>query len=403
MNRLLHTPEGVRDIYNEECFRKKEILSKLTESISSFGYDAIQTPSFEFFDVFSNEIGTTPSKDLFKFFDREGNTLVLRPDFTPSIARCAATYFSSNVAPIRLYYEGNIFINNHSYQGRLKENTQLGAEYIGENTIDADSEILSMVVYTLKAAELKNFQISLSHSGIFRGLMKYGEFEVEDEEIILDLIRNKNFFGLDEILTQKNIDASLKNIFMNLSEMFNTPQEWEELLIDAKEYPEIYDAFVYLKDLDHLLKLYGVDSYISYELGLVSHYNYYTGIIFSGYTYGSGQPIVSGGRYDELISNFGKRAPAIGFALDVDALLIAMERQKIAPQIKSNKFICFYQPKDIQKAIQFATEKRNMGEAVLLLRMSSVYTTQFIQQLEEQHREVVFIEDTHSAEEINHE
>ena len=143
---LLHTPEGVRDIYNEECEKKLLLQSDLLGILKGYGYHPIQTPTFEFFDIFGKEIGTTPSKELYKFFDREGNTLVLRPDMTPSIARAAAKYFMDEDMPIRLCYMGNTFINNSSYQGRLKESTQLGAELIGDSTVDADAEILSMVV-----------------------------------------------------------------------------------------------------------------------------------------------------------------------------------------------------------------------------------------------------------------
>ena len=116
--RLLHTPEGVRDIYSDECKKKQVLQRTLKQAIECYGYQIIQTPTFEFFDIFGREIGTTPSKDLYKFFDREGNTLVLRPDMTPSVARAAAMYFGEEGMPIRLYYMGSTFINNSSYQDR---------------------------------------------------------------------------------------------------------------------------------------------------------------------------------------------------------------------------------------------------------------------------------------------
>ena len=129
--KLVHTPEGVRDIYGEEYAKKLRIESLIMENIRSYGYEDIQTPTFEFFDVFSKEVGTTPSRELYKFFDKEGNTLVLRPDFTPSIARCAAKYFPETDVPVRFCYMGNIFTNNSNLQGKLKEATQMGAELIG--------------------------------------------------------------------------------------------------------------------------------------------------------------------------------------------------------------------------------------------------------------------------------
>ena len=108
---LLHTPDGVRDLYGEELNQKISISSLILNTISRYGYERIDTPAFEYFDVFSKDIGTIPSKDLYKFFDKEGNTLVLRPDFTPSVARCAAKYFSDSDLPLRFSYTGNTFIN----------------------------------------------------------------------------------------------------------------------------------------------------------------------------------------------------------------------------------------------------------------------------------------------------
>ena len=128
--KLLHTPEGVRDIYGKEYAGKLHVERQLRECIRLYGYEDIQTPTFEFFDVFSREIGTTPSKELYKFFDKEGNTLVLRPDFTPSIARCAAKYFCEERLSLRFSYIGNTFTNTSNLQGKLKEVTQMGAELI---------------------------------------------------------------------------------------------------------------------------------------------------------------------------------------------------------------------------------------------------------------------------------
>ena len=147
MNRkLLHTPEGVRDIYNSECEKKIFLQDLLHDTIKKYGYHAIQTPTFEYFDIFSREIGTTPSKELYKFFDKEGETLVLRPDITPSVARCVAKYYMDEENPIRLSYMGNTFINQANYQGRLKETTQIGAELINDDSVYADGEIIALVI-----------------------------------------------------------------------------------------------------------------------------------------------------------------------------------------------------------------------------------------------------------------
>lgn len=365
-NKRLHTPEGVRDIYNDECEKKHYILDRMRQVIQSYGYRFIETPTFEFFDIFGQEVGTTPSKDLYKFFDREGNTLVLRPDMTPSIARAASKYFPIETEPVRLCYEGNVFINNNSYQGRLKESTQLGVEFIGENSVDADGEIIALVVNNLKAAGLEQFQISIGHADLFRQLMKAADFDAEAEETLRDLILNKNFFGVDEFLERHQVTDDLRSLFSMLGKMYASPKEWAGMNEIALRFPGVADALSYLQELYELLEVYDVTKYVSFELGLISSYSYYIGILFSGYTFGSGEPIVKGGRYDGLLSYFGKEAPAIGFALMVDQLLLALERQKIAISAGQEAEIILYTPQQRKIAATTAEELRNAGKIVRL-------------------------------------
>ena len=359
-NKRLHTPEGVRDIYNDECEKKHYILDRMRQVIQSYGYRFIETPTFEFFDIFGQEVGTTPSKDLYKFFDREGNTLVLRPDMTPSIARAASKYFPIETEPVRLCYEGNVFINNNSYQGRLKESTQLGVEFIGENSVDADGEIIALVVNNLKAAGLEQFQISIGHA----------DLDAEAEETLRDLILNKNFFGVDEFLERHQVTDDLRSLFSMLGKMYASPKEWAGMNEIALRFPGVADALSYLQELYELLEVYDVTKYVSFELGLISSYSYYTGILFSGYTFGSGEPIVKGGRYDGLLSYFGKEAPAIGFALMVDQLLLALERQKIAISAGQEAEIILYTPQQRKIAATTAEELRNAGKIVRLHLMN---------------------------------
>ena len=132
---------------------------------------------------------------------------------------------------------------------------------------------------------------------------------------------------------------------------------------------EIEDALMYMKKLYEILEIYGVSKYVSFEMGLISSYQYYTGILFSGYTFGSGEPIVKGGRYDGLLSYFGKEAPAIGFALMVDQLLIALERQNINLQKPIEQEVILYTKENRKIAVATAEELRNHGKVVTMVRM----------------------------------
>ena len=364
---LLHTPEGVRDIYNDECEKKLILQDDLLKVQKQYGYHPIQTPTFEFFDTFGREIGTTPSKDLYKFFDREGNTLVLRPDITPSIARCAAMYFSEENMPIRLCYMGNTFLNNSSYQGRLKESTQLGAELLGDSTVDADAEIIAMVIDCLKKAGLKEFQLSVGHAEFFRGLTEAAGLNEEQEEELHDLISNKNYFGVTEFAETLNLNDNLKALFGMLGNLYTGADELQSAKKYAAAYPRILTAIERLEELHQVLKIYGIDKYVSVELGIVSNYQYYTGIIFAGYTFGSGEPIVKGGRYDELLTYFGKESASIGFAIVIDQLMAALSRQKIEIPVQYQNELIIYDAKMRSEAIKKAVELRADGGNVELM------------------------------------
>ena len=175
MDRLIHTPEGVRDVYNQECTKKLYLENQIEQVFHAFGYQDIETPTFEFFDVFGREVGTTPSRELYKFFDRDGNTLVLRPDFTPSIARAASMYFMEETMPIRLCYRGSSFVNSSSYQGRLKESTQMGVELLNDDSAMADAEIIAMAPRS--CWQNRTFEvICLKHSVMFRNCSEMQRF-----------------------------------------------------------------------------------------------------------------------------------------------------------------------------------------------------------------------------------
>lgn len=364
---LLHTPEGVRDIYNGECARKLVLQNRLRDVCTRYGYSDIQTPSFEFFDVFSKERGSVPSTELFKFFDRYGNTLVLRPDMTPAIARTAAKYFGEHVLPLKLCYVGNTFINvSKYYQGKLKENTTIGAELIGDASIDADFEIISMVVDCMKNAGLKEFQVEVGNVMFFKGLLNAAGIDGEEEEILVSLIQEKNYFGVEELLCSLKIDTHIADVLLELPQLFGSV----EVLDKARRLTDIPDCLASidrLYQLYELLKITGADQYISFDLGALSNHAYYTGIIFHAYTFGTGEPVVNGGRYDQLIGQFGGDKASIGFSITLDSLMAAITRQQLEIPVDINGVLLVYEPQDLIGAIAAADRMRRQDCRVCMI------------------------------------
>lgn len=366
---LLHTPEGVRDIYNGECARKLAVQERMHQVLRSHGFHDIQTPMFEFFDIFNKERGTVASKNMYKFFDREGNTLVLRPDITPSIARCVAKYYKEEEMPIRLCYMGNTFINNSSYQGKLKEATQLGAELINDDTSDADAEMIALTIECLLQSGLKEFQVEVGHADFFMGLVEEAKFGEEEITELKSLMLSKNLFGVETLIFEKEMSEDLKELFMKLPALFGTVENLEYAKSKTKNEKALH-AIERLEKLYAILETYGLSDYVTFDLGMLSKYNYYTGIIFRAFTYGNGEPIVNGGRYGNLVEQFGKKAPAIGVAIEVDQLMAALSRQKIE-ETEEKDVLVLYPSDERKSAILFANKLREEGKNVALIRKSS--------------------------------
>lgn len=365
MQRIFHTPEGVRDIYSQECSRKQKLQEKLHRVFHQYGFEDIETPTFEYFEVFSKEVGTIPSRELYKFFDREGNTLVLRPDFTPSVSRACATYFNPEKEVVSLCYTGNTFINNSSFRGRLKETTQMGVERMGDDSPEADAEILAMTVECLLAAGLTEFQVSVGQVDYYKAIFAQTGMSQKEEEELRELISQKNYFGVEELVKNKNMDKSLARVLSQLPQMFGSTEVLEKAK-SLTDNPQALKAVARMEEIYELLKVYGYEKYITFDFAMLSKYHYYTGIIFQAYTYGTGEALIKGGRYNQLMKHFGKPAASIGFAIVVDNLLMALSRQKIEMEEEEGVTVITYRKENRIQAIQKAKELRAQGRNVAL-------------------------------------
>ena len=367
MKKVLHTPEGVRDIYNVECGKRLALEGRLKKVFHLHGYHDIQPPTFEYFDVFGKEIGTIPSKDLYKFFDKDGNTLALRPDITPSIARAVATLFKEEELPIRLCYTGNTFVNHSNYQGRLRETTQMGAELMGDDSVEADAEMLALVIESLLTIGLKEFQLNVGNVDFFQSLIEDACLDEEAEERVRELINNRNYFGVEEFLESIQVKRSSKEAFAALNELVGGV----DILVHAKNIAPNSKGVMAIRRLEKIydtLRLYGVEKFVNFDLSMTGTYGYYTGIIFRGYTFGTGDAIVKGGRYDHLIEKFGKQSPSIGFAIVLDELMNALTRQKIRIVYTRKNTMIVYDEGKQREAIALAKDFRRKAKNAELIK-----------------------------------
>ena len=369
MENLLHTPEGVRDIYDDECKKKLKVLDKLHHVLSLHSYSDIETPTFEFFDIFNQDKGSATSNEMYKFFDRENNTLVLRPDITPGIARCVAKYYNDEAFPIRLCYQGKTFFNTRGHQGKLNEITQIGCELINDDSSAADAEVIATAIDCFKASGLTEFQIEIGEVEFFKGVIGEASLTAEEEDEIRKCIHNRNFFALESFIKDINMPENVRKVLLSFDQLFGGI----EMLENAKK---LVTNEMSINAIDRLSKVYkalsysGYEKYVCFDFSLLSRYEYYTGIVFRGYTYGTGDAVVKGGRYNNLLNKYGKDAPAIGFAFYIDDLMMALSRQKIEVEIDNAGSIIIYDIEQQKAAIELAGYMRKSGKKIELIRKS---------------------------------
>ncbi|MEG2670053.1 MAG: ATP phosphoribosyltransferase regulatory subunit, partial [Oscillospiraceae bacterium] len=214
LGKITHTPEGLADILCDECELKFKIEQSTREIFKTYGYKMVQTPTFEYYDVY--DISTpTKAENMFKFFDTNGRMLALRPDFTTSIARMAATKPIGNELPLKLSYSGSAFRNEENFsQARQREFTQLGVEFMGDARPEADAEIIEIAINTLLKAGIKQFQIDIGQVEFFKGLVEDAGLDIAQVDTFRELIDGKDFIGIENVLDEYNLNSHLRDIFL---------------------------------------------------------------------------------------------------------------------------------------------------------------------------------------------
>ena len=242
----------------------------------------------------------------------------------------------------------------------------MGAELIGDDSVYADAEMIMMVIDTLRASGLSKFQVSIGEVEYFKGICRHAGLDSETEMALRDYISEKNFFAAEELMIEKGISERDREAVLQVREFCQV----EETLTRAKELAPnemSRSAIARLEELYALLKEYGVEEYVSFDLGMLSKFHYYTGVIFKAYTYGVGDAIVTGGRYDTLLGRFGKDAAAIGFMVLIDDLMEALFRQGIEIEVAENRQTLYYDKNNYSEKLSEAITLRQQGVCVSMV------------------------------------
>lgn len=305
---------------------KNQLIQQLKKGFTTYGYEQVHTPTFEDYDMYASIQNTLNTDEMIKVIDRTGKILVLRPDGTIPITRLTASE-RRNGEEDRLFYIFNVY--RQLEEEANKESTQAGVELFGNKEPEADAEVISLAVHTLKELGFQNFKLEIGHAGFFKELIEKANLSTQNLEALQELIQSKNMVEMKPFLAQLDMPQELEDAFYAIPLLYGKPEavlDETQSIIQNKRMQAILSHLTTVMDV---LQDDGSLEYITLNLGLINNMDYYTDIIFQGFVDKIGKPVLMGGRYDQLSEEFGKQMPAIGFAYEVDALLQAMKQHQL--------------------------------------------------------------------------
>lgn len=377
-------PVGVRDYLPETVRQLRVAEERVGNLFRVWGYDEVMTPTLEYHDTVGGASSTLNNK-LFKLLDKHGQTLVLRPDMTTPIARVVSSVLKNEPLPLRLSYAAHIFRAQEEEAGRNAEFRQMGAELIGDASPDGDAEMIALAIAALKTCYVKPFKLAIGHVGFLNAFL---EQHVRDEAVLEQLqskLNEHDYVGYRQLVEQLPLDGRMRRRLNDLLLSRGGGEMLRERLDEARS-PEERAALRHLQELWEALEVYGAAPFVMLDLSLVGKMNYYTGVYFEGYAEHLGFPLLSGGRYDALLAQFGRPAAAVGFQLKLDRVLevSSLKEEKV------KHYLIVYEPSERLEAVHLAAKWRRKQRRVTM-QVSTQLDRETVKKLRERYDDVVVL------------
>jgi ATP phosphoribosyltransferase regulatory subunit len=354
-------PKGIRVFPPEEAALRRWAERRILSVFERWGFQEVITPTFEYLEVFSGDSGEAGDEKVFKFVDRQtGRLLALRYDPTPQVARLVATTLRHRPLPLRLSYATNIFRYEAPQAGRQREFVQLGVELIGLERPEADAEMVAMAVEGCRALGLQRFQIDVGQVGYVRGLVDALQVGAEVRRQLVSAIGRKDAFELELLLRELDADQESKQAVLDLPTLYGGKEILARAVRRVRNHRS-QEALANLTQVYGILENYGLADRVIIDLGEARAFEYHTGVTFAAFAHGLGSEISRGGRYDNLIGQFGYPCPATGFAFELDKVLLAVEAEGEVPVVAGPRFLIIDFNPDKRHALRVARILRERG------------------------------------------
>jgi ATP phosphoribosyltransferase regulatory subunit len=309
-------PSGTRDVLPDETREVRAITDTLRRVFERHDYGEVYTPALEYESVLARA-DMAEAQPAYRVFDESGAVLVLRSDMTVPIARVVATRYAGSEPPLRFCYFAHCYRGVRPQRGQQRELLQAGVELVGSPAPQGTAEVLSVLCHALDATGLKDYRIGLGDASLFPSLMSSLRVPEQARPALLQALVLRDFVGLEQTLAGAGLSRAAVELLLEVPQRRGGP----EVLADTHGQADA--AVTGLRQVHELLEP-AVAERVIFDLGLVRNIGYYTGAVFDVYDPALGAPIGGGGRYDELLGRFGRSLPAVGFALGVDRLHLAL-------------------------------------------------------------------------------
>ncbi|WP_240463626.1 ATP phosphoribosyltransferase regulatory subunit [Paenibacillus apiarius] len=366
--RMFEKPSGVRDYLPEAVRKLRYIEREALHTMECWGYKQLITPTMEFYDTVGTASSTSDHK-LFKLLNQRGTTMVLRSDMTAPIARVVSSLLGKEPFPIRLSYHANVFRSMEEEAGREAEFYQTGAELVGDGSPEADAEVIALAIACLKATGIERFKVALGHHGYLQGLFQYTLPQGEEPQTRLkQCLVQRDVVGFREQVSLLDVTAERKERLEAVLQL----RGGRSVLATARgiaDEPVMEASLLHLEQVWEVLEAYGVSEHIVLDLTMMGDFSYYTGMIFEGYAAEMGFPVMSGGRYDNLLQQFGRSAPATGFALKTTRIMDAISFDRQDNEREAAAMLIQYDVLCRREALMEAARLRAEGRIVITQRV----------------------------------
>ncbi len=387
---ILETPYGTRDFLPREAAAKRAIENRLAKLFAEFGYEEVVTPTMEFLETLTISGGV--ESNLFKMFDQNNRTLALHHEMTTPIARLAMSRLKDSPLPLKLSYNTSVFRFRKNQMGRQCEFYQAGVELLGVSNAFADAEIIALAANGLKVAGLKDFTICLGQVEFANGLMAENNLPPDVQTEIKIAIERHDIVGLEKIVDALNLDKAAADSLKKIPKLHGGIEILETACALANNKKSI-DAINNLEEIYKLAEIYGVADKIAFDLGIIRDFEYYTGMVFEAYAPNVGYSLAGGGRYDHMLKDFGLACPATGFALGIERILTACEKQGISNDVRAKDIYLSYSEGKFNAAIKRALELRDAGKVVELSLIAQSKVDAEKSQVDKGYSELIYLND----------